>query len=181
MNITVYLASSSGKDPSLKEAVTELGEWIALNGHCLVYGGSRNGLMGVLSKSVKDRGGKVIGVEPRFFIEMGFVNEDLDELFITENMAQRKAKMIGLGDAFIALPGGTGTLEEIAEVMSLVSLGHLKAPCIVYNLNGYYNDLKRQLEKMLEEGLSSLSRQQGIFFADDLGQIEKIINQRGIK
>lgn len=181
MNITVYLASSPGKDPSLKEAVIELGQWIASNGHCLVYGGSINGLMGILAKSVKDKGGKVIGVEPRFFIEMGFVNEDLDELFVTENMAQRKGKMIELGEAFIALPGGTGTLEEIAEVMSMVSLGHLKAPCIIYNLNGYYNDLKRQLEKMVEEGLSSASRQQGIFFADDLGQIEKIINQRGAK
>ena len=81
-------------------------------------------------------------------------------------MAERKAKMIELGDAFIAFPGGTGTLEEIAEVMSAVSLGHLDAPCILYNLNGYYNDLKALLEHMIDKGLSSPRRQQGIYFAE---------------
>lgn len=76
-------------------------------------------------------------------------------------MTERKAKMIELGDAFIAFPGGTGTLEEIAEVMSAVSLGHLDAPCILYNLGGYYNDLKALLEHMIDKGLSSPQRQQG--------------------
>ncbi len=91
-------------------------------------------------------------------------------------MAERKAKMIGLGDAFIAFPGGTGTLEEIAEVMSAVSLGHLDAPCILYNLGGYYNDLKALLEHMIDKGLSSPRRQHGIYFADDLREIASIIN-----
>ena len=91
-------------------------------------------------------------------------------------MAERKAKMIELGDAFIAFPGGTGTLEEIAEVMSAVSLGHLDAPCILYNLGGYYNDLKALLEHMIDKGLSSPQRQQGIYFADDLREIASIIN-----
>lgn len=91
-------------------------------------------------------------------------------------MAERKAKMIELGDAFIAFPGGTGTLEEIAEVMSAVSLGHLSAPCILCNLGGYYNDLKALLEHMIDKGLSSPQRQHGIYFADDLREIASIIN-----
>ncbi len=91
-------------------------------------------------------------------------------------MAERKAKMIELGDAFIAFPGGTGTLEEIAEVMSAVSLGHLSAPCILYNLDGYYNDLKALLSHMIEKGLSSPQRQRGIYFAEDLHEIASIIN-----
>lgn len=91
-------------------------------------------------------------------------------------MAERKAKMIELGDAFIAFPGGTGTLEEIAEVMSAVSLGHLDAPCILYNLGGYYNDLKALLEHMIDKGLSSPQRQQGIYFTEDLCEIASIIN-----
>lgn len=81
--------------------------------------------------------------------------EKLTELIVTKNMEERKAKMIELGDAFIAFPGGTGTLEEIAEVMSKVSLKHLEAPCILYNLNGYYNSLKELLEHMIEKGLST--------------------------
>lgn len=83
--------------------------------------------------------------------------------------------MIELGDAFIAFPGGTGTLEEIAEVMSKVSLKHLSAPCILYNLDGYYNDLKALLLRMVEKGLSSKERQAGIYFAEDLDEIKQIL------
>ena len=90
-------------------------------------------------------------------------------------MAERKAKMIELGDAFIAFPGGTGTLEEIAEVMSMVSLKHLNAPCILYNLNGYYDNLKQLLDHMVKTGLSSSRRQEGIYFADNLKDIKTLL------
>ena len=85
--------------------------------------------------------------------------------------------MIELGDAFIAVPGGTGTLEEIAEVMSQVSLRHLDAPCILYNLNGYYDGLRAQLEHMIEAGLSSPERQAGIRFAGSLNEIRAILEE----
>ena len=90
-------------------------------------------------------------------------------------MTERKTKMIELGDAFIAFPGGTGTLEEITEVMSKVSLKHLDAPCILYNLNGYYDSLKALLTHMIETGLSSKERQEGIYFADTLEEIKLCI------
>jgi len=122
MKITVYLGASEGNDPALKTAVQELGRWIGQSGNALVYGGSRSGLMGLLADSVLAAGGQVTGVEPRFFVEQELQHNGLTELIVTENMAQRKAKMIELGDAFVAFPGGTGTLEEIAEVMSMVSL-----------------------------------------------------------
>ena len=83
--------------------------------------------------------------------------------------------MIELGDAFIAFPGGTGTLEEITEVMSKVSLKHLNAPCILYNLNGYYDHLKALLAHMIESGLSSKARQEGIYFAENLEDIKEIL------
>lgn len=83
--------------------------------------------------------------------------------------------MIELGDAFIAFPGGTGTLEEIAEVMSKVSLKHLNAPCILYNLDGYYNDLKSLMNFMIEKGLSTRERQEGIYYADNLDTIKRIL------
>ena len=85
--------------------------------------------------------------------------------------------MIELGDAFIAFPGGTGTLEEIAEVMSKVSLKQLDAPCILYNLNGFYQDLKALLNRMIEMGLSSKERQEGIYFAESLEQIQRILSK----
>ena len=175
MNITVYLGSSEGNDPALKQAVRALGTWIGEAGHSLVYGGSKSGLMGYLAESVLQAGGEVTGVEPQFFIDAGYVYDAITQLIVTQDMSERKAKMIELGDAFIAFPGGTGTLEEIAEIMSKVSLGHLDAPCILYNLNGYYAGLKAQLAHMSAMGLSSPEKQRGILFAESLEEIKGIL------
>ena len=179
MNITVYLGANEGKDPSLKTAVRELGTWIGESGSRLIYGGSKSGLMGELAESVLQAGGEVIGVEPQFFIDMEYQYDEITELIVTKDMTERKMKMIELGDVFIAFPGGTGTLEEIAEVMSKVSLKHLTAPCNLYNLNDYYDGLQTLLRHMTEMGLSSPERQEGIYFAKDLSEIREIIkNQR---
>ena len=175
MNITVYLGANEGNDPTLRKAVEELGAWIGSSGNALVYGGSKSGLMGAIADSVLRSGGEVTGVESQFFIENGFQHEGLTRLIVIEDMSERKNKMIELGDAFIAFPGGTGTLEEIAEVMSKVSLKHLSAPCILYNLDGYYNGLKALLLRMVEKGLSSKERQAGIYFAEDLDEIKQIL------
>ena len=177
MNITVYLGANEGNDPALREAVQELGTWIGTSGNALVYGGSRSGLMGQLADSVLAAGGKVTGVEPQFFLDAELQHDGLTELIVTKDMAERKAKMIALGDAFIAFPGGTGTREEIAEVMSMVSLGHLDAPCILYNLGGYYDSLKALLEEMIRKGLSTPERQKGIFFATDLEEIKALLKR----
>ena len=177
MNITVYLGANEGNAPFFKEAVHELGLWIGTNGNTLVYGGSKSGLMGELAESVLQAGGKVIGVEPQFFIDAGFVYDEITELITTKDMSERKAKMIELGEVFIAFPGGTGTLEEITEVMSKVSLKHLDAPCILYNLNGYYDSLKQLLEHMIEMDLSSEEKQEGIYFAENLEEIQRILDK----
>lgn len=178
MNITVYLGANEGNDPVLRKAVQELGAWIGLSGNALVYGGSKSGLMGALADSVLGAGGEVTGVEPQFFIINKVQHEGLTKLIVTKDMSERKNKMIELGDAFIAFPGGTGTLEEIAEVMSRVSLKHLNAPCILYNLNGYYDSLKALLEQMIAKGLSSKERQEGIYFAENLEEIKHILALR---
>ena len=175
MNITVYLGSNEGNDPSLKKAVRELGTWIGASGNALIYGGSKSGLMGELAESVLMAGGEVTGVEPRFFIDEGYEYDAITRLIVTQDMPERKAKMIELGDAFIACPGGTGTLEEISEVMSLVSLKKLSAPCILYNLNGYYDSLKALLQHMIEMGLSSEDKQRGIYFASCLDGIKELL------
>ncbi len=176
MNITVYLGANEGNDPALRDAVRSLGRWIGESGNALVYGGSANGLMGALAESVLAADGKATGVEPQIFVDQGFLYDGLTELIVTRDFPERKAKMLELGDAFIAFPGGTGTLEEIAEVMSRVALGQLDAPCILYNLNGYYDGLRTQLAHMIELGLSSEARQRGIYFAEDLAEIRQILD-----
>nr|WP_295277510.1 TIGR00730 family Rossman fold protein [uncultured Blautia sp.] len=176
MNITVYLGASEGNDPCLRKSVEELGTWIGSSGNALVYGGSKSGLMGAIADSVLKAGGEVTGVEPQFFIESEIQHDGLTRLIVTKDMSERKNKMIELGDAFIAFPGGTGTLEEITEVMSKVSLRHLNAPCILYNLNGYYDGLKALLAHMIEKDLSSRERQDGIYFAENLDDIKRILS-----
>ena len=97
MNITVYLGANAGNDPALAEAVRELGSWIGANGHRLVYGGSRSGLMGQLAQSALDAGGTVTGVEPQFFVQQELQHDGLTELIVTKDMTERKTKMIELG------------------------------------------------------------------------------------
>ncbi len=177
VNITVYLGANKGIDNTLTTAVRELGTWIGKNGNMLVYGGSKTGLMGELAESVLMAGGKVTGVEPQFFVDAEVQYDDITELIVTKDMTERKTKMIELGDAFIAFPGGTGTLEEITEVMSKLSLNQLDAPCIFYNLNGYYDSMKELLSHMIKMGLSTKERQKDIYFASDLMGVTDIISR----
>ena len=177
MNITVYLGANKGNDDSLERAAKELGQWIGDSGHALVYGGSKTGLMGILAKSAVESGGKVTGVEPEMFIQSEVQYDGVTELIVTKDFPERKRKMIELGNAFIAFPGGTGTLEEIAEVMSQIALQQLDAPCILYNLNGYYDGLKALLFHMIEMGLSTEERQKQIYFAENLADIKAILGE----
>lgn len=176
MKITVYLGANQGRYPYFRKAAQELGTWIGRRKDTLIYGGSKTGLMGVLAESTLEAGGQVIGVEPDFFVEAEVQHEGLTELIVTKTMGERKEKMIELGDAYLAFPGGTGTLEEIAEVMSLVSLKMTDRPCILYNLNGYYDSLKAQLDRMVQDGLCSKERLEGIYFIEELGKLEEILS-----
>lgn len=175
MNITVYLGAHEGNDPSYKKAVEELGAWIADSGNRLVYGGSNEGLMANIADAVLSHGGKVTGIEAQMFADRGVAHAGLTELVIVPDITERRTRMIELGDAFIAFPGGTGTLEEISEVVSKICLGQLSQPCVFYNLNGFYNDMRAFLQRMVDAGFSTVERQQGIYFASNLAEIERII------
>lgn len=152
MNITVYCGSNPGADDIFATAADRLGTWIGQSGNTLVYGGSSVGLMGILSKAVLEHGGSVIGVEPNFFIEAGVAQHELTELIVVDTMAERKAKMVELGEVFIALPGGVGTLEEISEIMVRVRLNITPAPCFFLNLDGFYDPIKALLQEMVDKG-----------------------------
>ena len=110
MNITVYLGANEGNDKYLRKSVGELGTWIGNSGNALIYGGSKSGLMGALADSVLKAGGEVTGVEPQFFIESELQHDGLTRLIVAKDMTERKNKMIELGDAFIAFPGGDGNI-----------------------------------------------------------------------
>lgn len=150
MNITVYCGSNFGDNPHFEEAARDLGALIARAGHTLVYGGSSVGLMGTVSQAAIEGGAPVIGVEPAFFIEAGVAQHDLTELIVCDTMGERKAKMIELGDAFVALPGGVGTLEEIAEIFTRVRLDMGPHECFLLNIDGFYDPLAAFLASMVD-------------------------------
>ena len=175
MNITVYLGSARGKDPKYAQEVIKLGTWIGRAGHRLIYGGSRIGLMGELAEAVLQAGGEVIGIEPGFFVETCLQHDGITELIVTETMAERKAKLIEMGDAFIAFPGGTGTLEEIAEVMSQVRLGHNDKPCMILNIDRYYVPLKELLDHMVDEGFLDQESRDKFLFPEDIESISQLL------
>lgn len=152
MNIAVYCGSSPQADSRYLEAATALGTWIGSSGNTLVYGGSSIGLMGAVSRAVLAAGGSAIGVEPEFFIRAGVEQHELTELIVVDTMSERKAKMIELADVFVALPGGVGTLEEIAEILSRLRLHLEHGPCYFLNMDGFYEGLAQLFARMEQGG-----------------------------
>lgn len=172
MNITVYCGANPGTNPQFAEGATALGTWIAESGNTLVYGGGCNGLMGVVADACLDHGGKVIGVIPDFLVDMEQMHPGTTEMIRVKTMSERRNLMIERGDAFVALPGGVGTLEEISEIISHVHLHLIQGSCILYNQNHYYDPMKAMLENMAACGFYPQTDFQSICFAENIAQIE---------
>ena len=155
MTICIFGASSNRLDGVYFEAAEQLGKLIAEQGHSIVFGGGADGLMGACAKGVKRAGGRMTGIAPRLFDEPGFLLPDCDELLMTDTMAERKEQMLRLSDAFIALPGGIGTMDEFFETITLKQLGLARGGLVLLNTAGYYEPLLAFLRQMAELGFMS--------------------------
>ncbi|USA52279.1 TIGR00730 family Rossman fold protein [Acinetobacter sp. C32I] len=153
-SICVFCGSSLGNDPIYQQMAEATGQAIAAQGQTLVYGGGRSGLMGVVANSALQAGGRVIGVIPEALVDRELAHTGLTELHIVKNMHERKTKMAELSDAFVALPGGAGTLEEIFEQWTWSQLGIHQKPCAFLNVDGFYEDLIRMIQGSVERGFS---------------------------
>ncbi|MEM7383436.1 MAG: TIGR00730 family Rossman fold protein [Verrucomicrobiota bacterium] len=151
--IAVYCGASGGNEPAFAEAARELGAAMVVRGIGLVYGGGSVGLMGAIADAVLEAGGQVTGVIPRFLDEHELGHEGLTEMLVVDTMHERKQKMIDLADGFVAMPGGYGTLEELAEVLAWSQLGLHAGPCGLLNVAGFYDGLVQQLDHMVRTGL----------------------------
>jgi cytokinin riboside 5'-monophosphate phosphoribohydrolase len=147
--LCVYCSSSDRLDPRYAAEAELLGHELVARGWGLVYGGGKSGLMGAVARAVKARGGHVVGVIPEFMKVRELAFEGADELVTVVTMRERKLLMEARADAFVALPGGFGTLEEIMEILTLRQLEVVKKPCVFFNQDGFYDDLIRLFEKML--------------------------------
>ncbi|MEE8143114.1 MAG: TIGR00730 family Rossman fold protein [Planctomycetota bacterium] len=149
--ICVYCASSSQCDPAYFQVAEELGRELARASFSVIYGGGAVGLMGALADGVLAEGGDIVGVIPEFMKELEWAHNGVRDMRVVEDMHERKSKMIEEADAFIALPGGCGTLEELLEAITWKRLGIHAAPVIIVNTNGFYNPLLDQLQACVEQ------------------------------
>ena len=149
--ICVYSSSSCNIDDVYFETAVELGRQIALQKDILLFGGGLLGLMGATAKAIHQNGGKVIGIIPKALNLQGVVYESCDELVITEGLRERKALMDSKSQAFIALPGGYGTLEELLEIITLKQLGYHNKPVVILNVNGFYQNLLAFFEQFIDQ------------------------------
>lgn len=152
MNICIYCGSSPGKDGSVLENARTFGQLMARRNHHLIYGGSSLGVMGAIANSVMDHGGEVIGVIPENLFRKEVAHRGITRLITVQDMHQRKSQMAGLADAFVAFPGGFGTMEELFEIITWNQIGLIDKPVTIMNLNGYYNTLIEMIDHAVESG-----------------------------
>lgn len=164
--VCVFCASSPGTDPEITDATIELGELLVERGIELVYGGGAVGLMGLIADTVMSRGGRVTGIIPTDLFDDEVGHESLTALEKVDSMHTRKALMYELSDAFIALPGGFGTLDELAETLTWNQLGIMAKPVGVLNVNGFWTPLLDQFDKMVDRTILKPSNRRTLLAED---------------
>lgn len=177
MKIGVFLASKLGNAPMYEEEAVNLGKWIAANGHSLVFGGSREGLMEKLAKTVMESGAETYGVQTKLLNRKYGAVDGLTQLELTDRMHERIRRMIDWGDIFVILPGGVGTLEEATVILSMNKLGMLGKPVYFDNLGGYYEPLKWQFALMKREGFGDAADESMVHFINSYKELDDIVKQ----
>ena len=156
-SILVYCGANSGNKPIYRDVAIELGNYLVANKQTLVYGGGSIGIMGIIADTVLAANGKVIGVIPDFLNVKEVGHSGLTEIHVVKSMHERKAKMETLCDGVVVLPGGYGTMDEVFEMLTWSQLGLHRKPIGILNVNGYYDHLVAQMDKMVEEGFLSVN------------------------
>ncbi|HAT54949.1 MAG TPA: TIGR00730 family Rossman fold protein [Lactobacillus sp.] len=174
--VAVYCGASTGNKPMYEAATVELAHWLVAHDLELVYGGGGVGLMGVLANTVISDGGQVHGIIPQDLYDRGTALKTLTDLRVVADMDVRKATMMKEADACVALPGGPGTLEEIAEAYSWARIGDNDDPCVFFNVNGYYDPLRQMFDRMTEEAFLTEPDRQKLLFSDSLSDVWTFIN-----
>jgi len=154
-SVAVYCGSRAGTNPAYEAAAVEVGHWIGRHGGQLVYGGGKSGLMGAVAHSTRASGGRVVGVIPQSMVEREWANHDCDELHVVQTMHERKQMMADRADAFVALPGGIGTFEELFEVWAWRQLGFHDKPVGLLNVANYYQPLLDFMNTSVQAGFMS--------------------------
>ena len=173
--IALYCGSRAGNKPIYRDTAIELAQHIATQGFGIVYGGASIGLMGQVADTVLEPGGEVVGVIPEFMLDYEIAHSQLTELHIVKSMHERKALMAERASAFIALPGGLGTFEEILEIATWGQLNQHQKPMIIYNVNRFYDALIAQLDHAVDEGFLPPQHRAKLIICENPEQISNVI------
>ena len=173
--IALYCGSRTGNKPIYRDTAIELAQHIATQGFGIVYGGASIGLMGQVADTVLEHGGEVVGVIPEFMLDYEIAHSQLTELHIVKSMHERKALMAERASAFIALPGGLGTFEEILEIATWGQLNQHQKPMIIYNVNRFYDALIAQLDHAVDEGFLPPQHRAKLIICENPEQISNVI------
>lgn len=176
-NIGIFCSASDDLAPIYYEQAEKLGAWIGKNGHTIYYGGTHQGLMETIARSVSQHGGAVIGIMPQFMYDNGLASEFADRIIVTRDMVERKNTMMEKSDMFIALPGGFGTLDEIFHVVACGQVGIHKKPVFLLNMNNFYGHLIAQADVMREERFTPKFFQKGLIPVDTVDQCSAKIKE----
>lgn len=176
-SVTVYCGSAPGSDPAFAEATRALGRTLAANNIELVYGGGRLGLMGILADTVIEAGGRVVGVIPEALVAHEVAHTGIHELHTVSDMHARKALLTGLCDAFIALPGGIGTLDELFEAWTWNALGYHAKPYCLLNVAGFWDGLTGFIDHVVASGFLSEARRRQLLCTDDPDTALKLLDE----
>lgn len=178
MKVCVFLGANNGENTAYAEATHNFAIEIIKNDATLVYGGSNIGLMGLIANSILAAGKKVIGVVPIVGLSTEITHQNLSELVYTVNMESRKQKMIEIADAFVALPGGLGTFEEIFKVWNAIKLGDIKKPLVIININGYFEPLINLMNHAISENFAKNEHLALIDIVDNVDCVFQKIGQK---
>ena len=170
-SLCVYCGSRTGAAAEFAGAAAAVGRWIGERGGQLVYGGGNNGLMGVMADAALEAGGRVVGIIPRALVEKEWAKLDCTELHVVDNMHDRKRMMAERADAFLALPGGIGTFEELFEVWTWRQLGYHDKPVGLLNMDGYYEPLLAFLQSSIQHGFMSDWQLELLRIGSDIGTL----------
>jgi len=177
MNICVFSGSSASSPPDLIEMAEQIGTMIASRGFGMVYGGGSTGMMGASALGAINHSGKVHGIIPRFLQNLEVTNHDISQLTITENMHQRKQMMYSESDAFIVLPGGFGTMEEMLEVLTWCQLKVINKPIYLFNPNGFWDDMLAMFQKAAKHGFIRANHMALVHHLDTVDDVADVLDQ----
>ena len=172
MKIGVFCSASDDLDPIYYEQTEALGQWIGKNGHSILYGGTAQGLMECIARSVKSAGGETIGVLPRFMYDNGLASPNADELILTADILERKNEMLRRADVFVALPGGFGTLDEVFHVIASGQVGAHEKKVFLFSVADFYAPIKQQMENAFSRRFTPVEYRSRFAVIDSLAALQ---------